>query len=724
LPFQPEAISSRNTAERRQMATERAVLRHAIAAAAAALCLAAAPSSAIDTVGVHIEKMARGSSRARDIQVTIAFPGAKSSSATVRVARIDLGPELGSFDDVRIDCAHPVIREPMFSCGDANLKFRSGLIGAQNIRAALSWNTESQSLQFAGRGLRIAGGSLRARATWTKRRWTLAVDADLLSLADLRKLLGKASPLPESWTLDGKLGSLHAQLSGAAFLQRIDADATIADANLSNPDGTTAAEGFGSHFSVHAQKRAKAWQFDAAVQAARGEILAGRWYWNFGMQPMTADSRGQWRSDGTLAVDNAAVKLGDMLAAGFAGEIKPKGVVLIPSMRMSLTDFNFAALPPQTRDGALAGTVVSQLQGSGHFSGSFEIQDDTPVAVDIRLRNVTLEDRSAKLAVAGLDGHLVWNSLTRSKQLLAAIPPADIESRLNWRGGLLYGVGIGGAAVQFVAAAGDIRFTAPVRVPILDGGLAIQTLQLRRVGEAGMSIRFDSTLEPISVPLLCKAFGWPEFAGTLSGRIPDLNLEAGVLTLGGALQAAVFDGEVSVRDLRLSDPFGARPRLQANMSFERLDLAAVTGAFSFGKITGRISGHANDLELVGWEPVAFDASLYTTPGDRSRKRISQRAVQNISSIGGGTGAAAALQRGFLRFFNEFSYSKLGLSCKLANDVCLMQGVEPRAQGYYLVKGSGLPRIDVIGEAHRIDWLSLVASLKQLPESQPSVGKPP
>jgi hypothetical protein len=326
--------------------------------------------------------------------------------------------------------------------------------------------------------------------------------------------------------------------------------------------------------------------------------------------------------------------------------------------------------------------------------------------------------------MAGLNGRILWRSLARSKERRDESPGAGSGSQVSWKNGLLYGVGIGGAALQFNAASNDVKLAQPARIPILDGGLAIATLQLRHLGEAAVSIRFDATLEPISVPLLCKAFGWPEFAGTLSGRIPDLNLEAGVLTLGGALQATVFDGAASVRDLKLSDPFGARPRLQANVRFDRLDLAAVTGAFSFGKITGRISGFANDLELVGWEPVAFDASLYTTPGDTSRHRISQRAVQNISSIGGGTGAAAAMQRGVLRFFNEFNYSKLGFSCTLANDVCLMRGVEPHSYGYYLVKGRGLPRIDVIGDAGRIDWPSLVASLKQLPASEASVGKPP
>ena len=35
-----------------------------------------------------------------------------------------------------------------------------------------------------------------------------------------------------------------------------------------------------------------------------------------------------------------------------------------------------------------------------------------------------------------------------------------------------------------------------------------------------MSGNFDAVIEPISMRPVAKALGWPEFAGTLSGRIP------------------------------------------------------------------------------------------------------------------------------------------------------------------------------------------------------------
>ena len=40
----------------------------------------------------------------------------------------------------------------------------------------------------------------------------------------------------------------------------------------------------------------------------------------------------------------------------------------------------------------------------------------------------------------------------------------------------------------------------------------------------------------------------------------------------------------------------------------------------------------------------------------------------------------------------------------------MGGVAPAKQGYYLVEGQLLPRLDVIGHAERVAWSSLVERL--------------
>lgn len=47
----------------------------------------------------------------------------------------------------------------------------------------------------------------------------------------------------------------------------------------------------------------------------------------------------------------------------------------------------------------------------------------------------------------------------------------------------------------------------------------------------------------------------------------------------------------------------------------------------------------------------------------------------------------------------------------------MGGVEQAGTGYYIVKGAGLPRIDVIGSQSRVAWTTLVRQLGSAMESE-------
>jgi hypothetical protein len=55
----------------------------------------------------------------------------------------------------------------------------------------------------------------------------------------------------------------------------------------------------------------------------------------------------------------------------------------------------------------------------------------------------------------------------------------------------------------------------------------------------------------------------------------------------------------------------------------------------------------------------------------------------------------------------------------------MRGIGPARNGYYIVRGRGLPRIDVVGNAGRIIWPQLVANLKAATKAgAPEVRKSP
>jgi hypothetical protein len=177
---------------------------------------------------------------------------------------------------------------------------------------------------------------------------------------------------------------------------------------------------------------------------------------------------------------------------------------------------------------------------------------------------------------------------------------------------------------------------------------------------------------------------------------------------------AVFDGSVRVRRLSVADPFGVVPVLRADVDFRDLSLDALTSTFSFGNIQGKLQGRVHGLILKDWKPTAFDARFATPDDDDSRHRISQRAVENLASLGG---AGAVLSSTFLRLFEEFSYRRLGISCRLHNGVCDMDGVAPATRGYYIVEGGGLPpRIDVLGFNRRVDWDVLLGRARQIATS--------
>ncbi len=259
--------------------------------------------------------------------------------------------------------------------------------------------------------------------------------------------------------------------------------------------------------------------------------------------------------------------------------------------------------------------------------------------------DVSLDSVTGAAAVAGLGGRFSWFSDRLRDRIAPGTDSAVFKSRLGWESARLWGIEFGAASIPFTTTGRHFRLLDPVVLPLFDGGLSVETLRLRHAGTPQMYLRFDAQLAPVSLRLLTRSLGWPEFSGTLSGRIPSLQLEQGFVTLDGNLEASVFDGSVTVRNLRMRDPLGEYPQLFADIDVERLDLAQVTDTFEFGMITGRLSGRVEGLETFDWMPVAFDASFYSTPGDRSPRRIDQRAVSNLSSIGGGSGGsvAAAMQ---------------------------------------------------------------------------------
>ena len=647
-------------------------------------------------------------------------PDPASGAVTLRAARVHGLEATGPFTGLAVDCKLLRIAGDELRCERGRLSGALGTLGVQDsgftLRRGAGGDLRVDFDRFA-----LAGGRCRLGVAVDNDGWSAQARLAGLDLAQLAVIARPWIALPEGFSVAGRAGGGFRASGRGDALAAAAVELTVETLDFSDAEGALAGEKLAGTFGVEAAFRPAA-RVDARGRLAltAGQAYSDPVFLDFAANPAALDYDGVLDTDslrfdaGSFALDHqGVVRANGSAIVDFGGEMP------LPEARVMLESVELATALPAYAQPFLVDAAFRDVTGSGTIRGELDIGAGLPTRAVLELEDVSFGSENAAVSLAGLRGTVRWYDDAARSALAGTIDDDLFESRLRWDSGQLWGLQIGAAELPFATTGRHFRLLAPATVPVFDGAIAIDALRVRHAGTDEMYVRFDAAIRPISVALLSRAFGWPEFQGTLAGSIPGLQLREGVVTLDGALEARVFDGRVVVSELRLRDPLGKYPRLFANIGIENLDLDLVTRTFEFGSMTGRLSGYIADLETFDWMPEAFDAFLFTPPDDHSRRRISQRAITNLSSIGGGSssGVAAVLQGGFLRFFDDFGYDRVGLSCRLANDVCIMGGVQAAPGGYYIVKGKGLPRIDVIGSQTRVAWTTLVRQLGSMMESE-------
>jgi hypothetical protein len=300
--------------------------------------------------------------------------------------------------------------------------------------------------------------------------------------------------------------------------------------------------------------------------------------------------------------------------------------------------------------------------------------------------------------------------------LHARMRPGDhsFDSKLAWQGLLVGKINLGSGEAALDSEPGAFAITRPLSLDVLGGSLDIHEFRLQlpgtgpeSAGEPDVRLRLD--LNDLDMERLTRAFGWPSFSGRVSGRIPGVRFEDGVLDLDGTLQVDVFDGIISLDNLTVERPFGVLPSLAGDVEMENLDLQQLTSTFSFGQISGRIDGYVRELRMLDWKPVAFDAWLGTPERQRGSKGISRQAVNHLTTLGGGS-ATTALTSPLMKMFNNFSYKRLGFGCRMQNNICEVRGVSEDDVSVLIMEGAGVPKITIRAYNRSVDWPQLLAHL--------------
>nr|WP_294840112.1 hypothetical protein [uncultured Methylotenera sp.] len=473
----------------------------------------------------------------------------------------------------------------------------------------------------------------------------------------------------------------------------VDAALYLKGGSFSDEAGLHAAEKLSGAITLALKRQSSGWQWQTSADWQTGEV-----YW----QPFYVESGGHaLQATGTLKDDVLAVKQAH-LKINRVGEMDVDGAVRLSDFKLldlnaNLPKLNLGAAYPLLFKPLLGNTAFNNATINGNAALQLKVKNTELQSFNLQLNAVDVVDINKKFAFYQLNANIPWS--------YDAANPVN----LSYARGSLLNLPLGKTDIN--AVANRYSITAPnIRLPILDGALSLSNVSAARLHNEWFW-HLSAELEPISMEDFSTQLKLPRMQGKASAKIPLVTYNGGILTTDGSVVLNVFDGTATVTKLTMRTPLGIAPKLNADIALRNLELGALTRTFSFGAIEGKLDGDIKGLELQNWKPVTFDARIQSSPG-KYPKKISQRAVENISALGGG-GAAAAVQRSFLRFFEQFNYGKMGLSCRLRNDVCEMGGVESTAHGYIIVKGSGIPAITVMGYNQTVGWSELVARIERV-----------
>lgn len=668
---------------------------------AVALVLTSSAAIALDALSLTIESIAAQGWKLEGIHFALTGPAQSPQKLTLTINRLSLPKPFNDMSLVTIQCSSFTWQNQELICAQGRAKVRSK--HWQSPSANFSFHIGDKQNTLTLTDLQLAEGAISINAEQRGKQWRIQATAKAVQATAIQKLL------PQPALFEAKDGRITIKLKASgsdALMDNFTVTTQMDGLTAQTPDGRFAAEKAGLESRLEAQNHQGLWQWQSRSRFTGGAFYREPVYLEAGGQPMVLEAQGNWNG-----MNNRAEIMSILYQHGTALTVSGSAIVRHdkkPSLEkadLSLRSDNLQALSAIYLKPFLEQTAGAGLTLAGTINADFSINRNALTAVTATVNRLAVNDTAGRVTIEGGVGTLNWSNDETFNQ----------PSTFAWRKLQAYSLPIGASRLSFLGRAGTFKLLEKTRLPSLGGIITINQLGWRAKKQQEPEIYFSGSLDTLSLEQVSKALNWTRLPGTISGDIPRVEYRNQTLRLGGELNIKVFDGDINITQLAASELLSGQPRFYSDLEINNLDLDQLTGKFKFGGITGKLSGFVRRLYLENWRPVSFYAWLGTPDDDDSRHRISQKAVKNIARIGGG-GASDILSRSFLSLFETFGYDKIGLGCYLHDGVCQLMGVKATSQGYAIITGGGVPRIDVIGYNPRVDWNVLMERLSRISKS--------
>jgi hypothetical protein len=671
------------------------------------LVLESFTATALDDVALNLGTVDSGGWKLQGIRLALTGIANDPQKLTLTIDKLSLPLPFDDLNLLNVHCSSFTWQNKELLCMQGRATMRSKRWHSPAANFSFHIGEQHSSLKLTG--LQLADGRISIAAEERGNQWRIELNAKAVNAAVIQKLL----PIPALFEVkDGRI-DVKLNASGShALIENFTLNTGLQGFTGQNKDGRFAAEALSLNTKLEAQNEKGLWQWKSLAQIIDGALYIDPLYLEAKGQSITLDAQGNWSGNKKRAIITYAnyqhAPALELSGSGIADY--DKGIKL-ETADLSLHSEDLQELSALYLKPYFESTALADLTIAGTVNADLSIVQNSLTALTATVNKFAVKDAKGRINLEEGAGTVNWSNDETFNQ------PSDF----SWRQFQLYALPIGPSRLLFLSRANSFNLLGKTRLPFLGGFIAINQFGWEANKQQEPDIYFAGSLNDVSLEQWSKALDWTPLSGTISGNIPRIDYSNKTLSLGGELIIKVFDGDIKITKLASSGLFTDFPKFYSDLEINNLDLNQLTSKFKFGGITGRLSGFVRQLYMENWNPVTFYAWLGTPDGDDSPHRISQKAVKNIASIGGG-GASDILSKSFLSFFETFGYDKLGLGCYLHNGICQLMGVKAMDQGYAIITGGGLPRIDVIGYNPRLDWNVLMERLKRITASDEVIIK--
>lgn len=546
-----------------------------------------------------------------------------------------------------------------------------------------------------------------------------------IDIISLSSLLSSFLPLKiADWEPSGRFSLLFEAENSIKDSEEYDvrAEFDLSQGAFHNPAFTIAAESLHPKVSFKGKYRPslQSIPFSLAFDLSQGESLYNKYYLSWSKSPLLIKGSGvvhlpQRRID-EFVLEASLSSLGAVKARGQLKVQKP----MLFDLSLSSSPLGLQSLMSLISQQQTMENSALELKGEAEVQASLRGDaQKLQLAAELKLKNGSIENKGKGLFIEKMEAAIPVYFESGSKENEGQQESFSEKGYFSAESLKTSLFSISPLRLDFDVGKNTF-IIKPLSVQLFGGretlGETVFRLDTRPFGIHGFSSLSLSEIDISQFPLKSSQF---RLSGKIRATLNRVEINSEEINTQGALEVDIFDGKVSVNNIKITKPFSKNRTISCDVLLEDLSLEKFTDTVPFGRVTGFIRGEVKDLAFSYGQPESFALGLESVKKKGVSQKFSLGAVNSLSILSSGEGSAVPTKRGLTRFVSEFGYEKIGIFCSLKNDIFTLRGTIQEKGVEYLVKRSWLFGISVVNKKprNRISFKDMVSRLKRIGRSQ-------